>query len=184
MKKDIKKFLEFNGKSIHFLAVDGEYWIALKPISDALGILWRHQHTKLQNGEDIYGELSRDHGMVAADGKVRNMTSLPERFVYGWIFSIPFTNTMSDETKQNLKAYKMECCDILYNHFHGAILGRKELLSEKAKTQIEIDSCMNTLNPEVAFKLQQAEKKLNQVNLELRKLDIQVMEEEKTLFDT
>jgi hypothetical protein len=184
MKQQIKKFLEFNGKSIHFLAVDGQYWIALKPICEALGIHWKKQHEKLQNGEDIYGELSTDQGMVAADGKVRNMTSLPEKFIYGWIFSIPFSGSMSDEAKQNLKAYKIECCEILYNHFHGAIVGRKELLSEKAKAQLEIDKCMNTMDPDVAYQLQQAEKKLNQVNNELRKLDLEVIAEEKTLFDT
>ena len=88
--------MEFNGKSIHFLAVDGEYWIALKPICEALGILWRHQHTKLINGDNIFGELYRDHGMVAADERVRNMTCLPERYIYGWIFSIPYSNTMSE----------------------------------------------------------------------------------------
>lgn len=184
MKENTRKFLEFNGKSIQFLSVDGEYWIALKPICDALGILWRHQHTRLQNGEDIYGELSRDHGMVAADLKVRNMTSLPEKFIYGWIFSIPFSGTMSDETKQNLKIYKKECCNLLYEHFHGTITGRKELLSEKAKAQIEIDSCMNTLDPEVAIKLDRAGKRLGQINRQLRESDIEVIEEEKTLFDT
>lgn len=184
MKKDIKKFLEFNGKSIHFLAVDGVYWIALKPICEALGIHWSKQHTKLQNGEDIYGELSTDRYMVASDGKLRNMTSLPEKFIYGWIFSIPFSGSMSDEAKQNLKAYKLECCDILYNHFHGAIVGRKELLSEKAKAELEISKCMNTLNSDVAYTLQQANKKINQVNSKLRELDLEVIEEEKTLFDT
>lgn len=184
MKTSIKKFLEFNGKSIHFLAVDGQYWIALKPICDALGSQWNNQHVKLKNGEDIYGELSRDHEMVAADGRLRKMTSLPEKFVYGWIFSIQFSNTMSDETKQNLKAYKLECCDILYNHFHGAIVGRKELLTEKAKAELEISKCMNTLDSDIAYQIQQATKKTNQINRQLRELDLEVIEEEKTLFDT
>ena len=184
MKKDIRKFLEFNGKSIHFLSVDGEYWIALKPICEALGIHWNKQHEKLQNGDDIYGELSTDRDMVAADRKIRKMTSLPERFIYGWIFSIPFSGSMSDEAKQNLKAYKIECCDILHNHFHGSIIGRKELLSEKAKTQLEIDRCFNTLDPEVALRLDRANSQLNKIKAQLRELDAQVMEEEKTLFDT
>ncbi len=184
MKENTRKFLEFNGKSIHFLAVDGEYWIALKPICDALGILWKKQHEKLQNGEDIYGELSTDRGMVAADLKIRNMTSLPEKFIYGWIFSIPLSGSMSDETKQNLKGYKLECCNLLYEHFHGTITGRKELLSEKAKAQVEIDKCMNTLDPEVAFKLEKASKRLGQINRQLRESDIEVLEEEKTLFDS
>ncbi len=183
-KVEIKMFLEFNGKSINFLAMNGEYWIALKPICDVLGVVWKKQHEKLQNGEDIYGELSTDQGMVAADGKIRNMTSLPEKFIYGWIFSIPYSGTMSDNTKKNLKSYKLECCNLLYEHFHGAITGRKELLSIKAKAQIEIGSCMNTLDPEISLQLERATRRLNRINQELRNLDMEVIEEEKTLFDT
>jgi hypothetical protein len=33
-----QKFLEFNGKKIIFLSVDGTYWIALKPICEALNV--------------------------------------------------------------------------------------------------------------------------------------------------
>ena len=38
MKNSIRKFLEFNGKVIYFLSKDGEYWIAIKPICEALGV--------------------------------------------------------------------------------------------------------------------------------------------------
>lgn len=184
MNEKVKKFLEFNGKSIHFLAVDGEYWIALKPICEALGILWRHQHTKLINGDDIFGELYRDHGMVAADDRVRNMTCLPERYIYGWIFSIPYSNTMSEQTKRNLKTYKKECCDIIYEYFRGAIVGRKKLLEEKAKAQVEISRCMNTMDPDVAYLHQQASLKIIQINNKLRKSDKEVLTEERSLFDS
>ncbi|MEM8568318.1 MAG: hypothetical protein AAGF85_17790 [Bacteroidota bacterium] len=37
MKKH-SKFLEFNGKTIVFLAIDGEYWIALRHICEALNV--------------------------------------------------------------------------------------------------------------------------------------------------
>ena len=37
MKKH-EKFLEFNGKNIVFVNVDGTYWIALRPILDALNM--------------------------------------------------------------------------------------------------------------------------------------------------
>lgn len=33
-----EKFLEFNGNKMFFLKVDGTYWIALKPILDALNL--------------------------------------------------------------------------------------------------------------------------------------------------
>ena len=184
MKKEIRKFLEFNGTSIFFIASDGQFWVALKPICEALGISWKNQHEKLQNSDDIYNELSGDRGIVAADGKIRKMICLPEKFIYGWIFSIPLSGSMSDETKQNLSIYKKECCNVLYEHFHGSITGRKELLSEKAKTELKIDRCYNSIAPEIAFQMDQAKRKIKQLNSQLRELDLGVIAEEKTLFDS
>jgi len=183
MKEEIKKFLEFNGKLIHFLSVDGQYWIALNPICDALGILWKKQHEKLQNGEDIFGELSTDQGMVAADGKVRKMTSLPEKYVYGWIFSIPISGSMSDETKKNLKAYKMECCELLYAHFHGATIQRKELVKQKAANYYEIEALKNKVfSTDEAILLAEAERKQKAIDKSLKNTDYQQFTEEMDLF--
>jgi len=176
MKKEIKKFLEFNGKSIHFLAVDGQYWIAIKPICEALNVDYIRQFKNLQD-DKILGLLLSEQTMVAADGKLRKMTSLPEFYIYGWIFQI-----QSDS--EELAAYKWECYRILYEFFHGSITGRKELLSQKARLQLEIDKCFNTLQPEVALQLDKAKSQLTSINNKLRILDQEVMEEEKTLFDT
>lgn len=176
MKNQTKKFLEFNGKSIHFLAVDGQYWIALKPICEALNVNWDRQYKNLQDDPNLKA-VHAIQPMQAPDNQMRNYVALPEFFIYGWIFSI-------QSASEELAAYKWECYRILYEYFHGAITGRKELLSQKARAQVEIDGCMNTLDPEVAYKYQQANKKMNQINRELRELDLEVMEEEKTLFDT
>ena len=176
MKKSTAKFLEFNGKSIHFLAVDGVYWIALKPICEALNVNWDRQYKNLQDDQNLKAAHAIQP-MQAPDNQLRNYVALPEFFVYGWIFSI-------QSASEELAAYKWECYEILFNHFRGNIIDRKDLLSEKVKAQIEKDICLNTLDPEVAYKLQQAEKKIKHVNNELRKLDAEVMEEEKTLFDS
>lgn len=32
MENQIKKFFEFNGKNVYFKAIDGKWWIAIKPI--------------------------------------------------------------------------------------------------------------------------------------------------------
>lgn len=176
MKNQIKKFLEFNGKSIHFLAVDGQYWIALKPICEALNVNWNRQFQNLKEDKNLQAAFANQQMQVPGD-QLRNYVCLPEFFVYGWIFSI-----QSDS--EELAAYKWECYRILYEHFHGAITGRKELLSEKARLQLEIDSCLNTLDPEVALRLERAKTRLNSINGKLRTLDAEVMEEEKTLFDT
>lgn len=176
MKNQIKKFLEFNGKSIHFLAVDGEYWIALKPICEALNVDYIRQFKNLQEDE-ILSQLLSEQTMVAADNKMRKMVCLPEFFIYGYIFSI-------QSASKELQGYKLECYRILYEHFHGAITGRKELLSAKARVQLEINKCFNTLDPIVALQLDKATRQMNKVNAQLRSLDLEVIEEEKTLFDS
>jgi len=176
MKNQIKKFLEFNGKTIYFLAVDGQYWIALKPICEALNVNWNRQFQNLKEDKNLCQQFAEQQ-MVAADGKLREMTSLPEFYIYGWIFQI-----QSDS--EELAAYKWECYRVLYEHFHGVITGRKELLSQKARVQLEIDKCFNTLDPEVALRLDRANSQINKINSQLRSLDLDVMEEEKTLFDS
>lgn len=176
MKTEVKKFLEFNGKVIYFVAADGQYWIAMKPICEALGVNYNRQFQNLKE-DKILSQLFAEQQMVAADGKLRKMVCLPEFFIYGWIFSI---QSQSEELQQ----YKLECYQVLYEHFHGTIAGRKDLLKQKAQAQIEIDQVMNTLAPEAAFKLQQAQKRLNQTTTRLRQLDHEAIQEEKTLFDT
>lgn len=176
MKAEIKKFLEFNGKIIFFLAVDGQYWIALKPICDALNVDYIRQYKNLTD-DKILSQLLSEQTMVAADGKLRKMVCLPEFFIYGYIFSI-------QSSSEELQLYKLECYRVLYEHFHGSILGRKELLSQKARLQMEVDKCFNTLDPEVALQLQRSTTAINSINARLRKLDTEVIEEERNLFDT
>ena len=156
MNKKVEKFLEFNGKRIVMLGKDGVWWIAIKPICEALGVDYRNQ-AKVVTKSKILGQLWSDQNMVAADGKIRNMTSLPEFAIYGWIFQI-------ESAAEGLEEYKWECYRVLYEHFHGTITGRKELLTEKAKAELEIDRCLNTLDPDVAFRYDKAIKVRQKIN--------------------
>jgi len=174
MNKKVSKFLEFNGKTLVFLSKDSQYWIALKPICEALNIDYVQQFKNAQNSP-IYGELLCNHTMVAADGKSRKMASLPEEWIYGWIMQL-------QSNSSELNEYKKECHRILFKYFHGAITGRKELLTQKAKAQMEIDQVINSLNPDLALKLERNRKILNRVNSELRKMDSELIEEERDLF--
>ncbi len=176
MKKEIKKFLKFNDKTIYFVTANGQYWIALKPICEALNVNWNRQFQNLKNDE-ILGAVFAKQQMQAPDNQLRNYVALPEFFVYGWIFQI-------QSASPELLKYKWECYKVLYEHFHGAIAGRKDLLTIKAKAQVEIYSVMNRLDPEDALKIDRAQKKINAVNVKLRKLDTEIIEEEKTLFNT
>lgn len=174
MKNEVKKFLEFNGKVIYFVAIDGQYWIALKPICEALGVNWDRQYKNLKDDE-ILKAAQAVQPMQAPDGQIRNYVALPEFFIYGWIFDI-------QSSSEGLKQYKWECYRVLYEHFHGMIGGRKDLLKQKAEAQLEIDRIYNSFSPEQALALSKANKRINAINAELRKLDAQVMDEERDLF--
>jgi hypothetical protein len=56
MKQSIKKFLEFNGKDILFFYIDGQYWVSLKPICEALNVQWVRQFKNLKEHK-ILGQL-------------------------------------------------------------------------------------------------------------------------------
>jgi hypothetical protein len=174
MKQQVSKFLEFNGKTLVFLAVDGQYWIALKPICEVLGVDFSRQLRTLKE-DPIFCQLWSLQTIVAADEKSRQMASLPEKWIYGWIFQL---QSKSPELLQ----YKKLCYEVLNDYFHGTITGRKELLSLKAKAQVEIDRVMNGLGPNDAITIDRASKVINQVNARLRALDGDVLEEERNLF--
>lgn len=176
MKKEIKKFLEFNGKVIYFIAIDGQYWIALKPICEALNVNWNRQFQNLKKDENLKAVFAVQQ-MQAPDNQLRNYIALPEFFIYGWLFQL-----QSDSPE--LQNYKWECYRVLYEHFHGMIGGRKDLLKQKAEAQIEIDRIYNSLTTDQAIAIDKSRRRINQVNAELRKLDERVIEEERDLFST
>lgn len=131
MEKDLKKFLEFNGKSIYFLAKDGQNWVALKPICESLNVNWNRQFQNLKE-DDFLGQLFAEQQMVGADGRIRKMISLPEKWVYGWLFSIRSEST-------ELKNYKVKCYELLYDYFRGAMTERLQLLRVKTSAELKLE---------------------------------------------
>lgn len=91
MKND--KFLNLNGKSIFFQHHDGKFWIAIKPICELLKVDYIQVFKNLKE-DKILSQLLCDHTMVGADNRKRKMISLPEKYIYGWMFSL---QSKSDE---------------------------------------------------------------------------------------
>src|SRR5437899_12441945 len=130
MEQNIEKFLDFNGKKIYFKSFDGIYYIAIKPICEALNVNYDRQYRNLKSDEILGGVCAKQH-IHDASFRLQEMICLPEYYVYGWLFSI------QSESK-DLKHYKWKCYEILYNYFHGAITERTSYLKEKTKTEYEI----------------------------------------------
>lgn len=170
-----EKFLKFNEKSIYFQSYDGQFWIAIKPICDALNIDYSRQLRTIKS-DDILSELWSLQTMVGADNKIREMASLPEMYIYGWIFSV-------QSQSAELKEYKKDCYNILFNYFHGTITGRKNLLKEKVQVNFELAEAENQLAENEAFiKIQNLKKKQTTINGRLKSNDNQAMKEVIDLF--
>jgi hypothetical protein len=175
MDQQIKKFLEFNGKTIYFLAKDGQYWIAVKPICEALGVDYIQQFKNVKKEKILAGALCK-HTIHDTTNRLQEMVCLPEFYIYGWLFSVR-------SGSKGLEAYKWKCYEVLYNHFHGTIGGRKDLIREEVKIQLERDRLINELSrtPEY-IQLQELNAKSKKIKTDLRLMDNSLFTEQLSLF--
>lgn len=113
-----------NGINIVTVQHQGEIYVPIKPICKAIGVNYTTQLEKLKS-HPILSSTIPLRGTVGADGKDREMVCLPLKYVYGWLFTINPGN-VSEEARQNVVKYQMECYDVLYRHFSGALRRRLE----------------------------------------------------------
>jgi hypothetical protein len=129
MNKQIVNFLEFKGKNIVYLTVHGKYWIAIKPVCEALNIDYIRQFKKLKHDAALTSALSKKTMQIPGDDQFREYICLPEEYIYGWIFSI-------QSGSRELQEYRAECYHVLYEHFHGIITRRSKLIKEKVNASV------------------------------------------------
>lgn len=111
---------------------NGEKRVAIKPICEALGISHKVQIDRLKEDPLLSSTvlLSRT---VGADGKSREMVSIPLRFVFGWLFRIDSRN-VAEGARAAVEDYQLQCYNALYNFFtrHEEFLEyRQQLIDEK-----------------------------------------------------
>lgn len=176
MENKFEKFLEFNGKTLLFLTKDGKYWIAIKPVCEALNVDYIRQFKNIKE-DKILGAALSNQTMQAEDDQPRNWASLPEKFFYGWLFSIK-----SDSSE--LEEYKWKCYEILYDYFKGSITKRMEVLKEKTLANIEIKKLEEALLESKEYKdLQEYQKIHKEANSKLLKLDKEIITQQLTLWE-
>jgi hypothetical protein len=171
MKQEIVKFY---GKEISCVRVDTQIMVGVKPICENIGLDFQNQYELIKN-DDILNELYGVHHIVAADGKEREMNCIPLEFIPGWLFQVKITNTMSENTKVELKRYKVECHSVLANHFFGNFKKQLEANEIEIKLLEEIND-LNEVKNRAASELREKKAKLDKIREERLK-------NEPTLFD-
>lgn len=94
--------------------------VAMKPICEALGLQWESQYNRIQRNPVLASTISM-MDMVAADGKQREMLTLPIEMLHGWLFGIEVSR-VKEELRPMLLTYQRECYMVLDGYFRR---GRK-----------------------------------------------------------
>ena len=138
MNQSNAHFLEFSGKKIYFTRINGIYWIVIKSVCEALEVNFNRQYQNMRDDKILRSKFAKQQILIPGDTQPRKYVCIPEKYVYGWIFSI---KSDSDE----LWTYKEDCYEALYNTFHKVITKRAELYGEIAKATKELNQCKNKL---------------------------------------
>jgi len=110
---------------------NGEKLIPVKPICQALGIAFEVQLRRLKS-DPILNSVVTTRVTTGADGKQYEMTVIPYRYVFGWLFRIDSRN-VKEEAREAVERYQLECYDALFNHFtrHEEFLEYRDTVVEE-----------------------------------------------------
>ena len=137
------KYIEFKGKKIVFEQKKSINWITIRSVCEAIGVNYNRQFQNIKEDPILRSAFAKQQMQVPGDNQKREVLCLPEKYVYGWIFSIK-------SESPELLVYKEECYHVLANHFKGIIKSQTELYTEIAKERRKIQQCEKVLadNPE------------------------------------
>ena len=135
-----------------------EKLVPIRPICDALGVDFEGQRQRISRDE-ILNSVAFMTKATGADGKQYEMSCLPLKFVFGWLFTID-TSRVNEEAREAVITYKLKCYDVLYNYF----VEYSDFVEARAKAmdrQLEIYQDLQRKFKEARFSMDEAKKKLN-----------------------
>lgn len=171
---------KINGADIVTVDRDGETFVPIKPICQALGINYTTQLEKLQNDETLSTSVVPLRGTTGADGKAYGMVCIPVKYVFGWLFTINPKN-VAPEAREAVKAYRNTCYDILYEHFVGQAKRQREQLEAEKRL---LDGKAEELNAIENYKkcIASCSAKIKRYDAQLEQLQTERLNPQPTLF--
>jgi len=106
----------FHDDTLYLVEHQGEPYVPVRPINDALGIDWKNQTVKLKEPRWKCGVITT----VAQDGKQREMLCLPLRKLPGWLYSISPAKVRPD-IRPKLERYQEECDEVLWRYWNEGV---------------------------------------------------------------
>jgi hypothetical protein len=113
--KQAMQTIGFYGKQIMTTEVDGEHYVAMKPVCENIGLDWNSQRLKTNKHPVLSCTTMLKHGGTE-DGKSRKMLMLPIKHLHGWLFTVD-SNRVKLEIRDRLIVYQKECFDVLHEYW-------------------------------------------------------------------
>lgn len=163
---------KINGVDIVTVDKDGETYVPIKPVCDALGIDAKSQRAKLQEDE-FFASTGVIITSVAADEKEREMYCIRLRDVYGWLATIN-PGKVAPEAREAVTHYRRECYDVLYEHFTCSL--RRTIETNEAEIEL-----LRRINSAIADE-KEAKERRKKAEKDLDKLRVERLNPQPTLF--
>jgi len=106
---------KINNVAIQMVSDSNEKFIPIRPICEALGIDIHSQRKRIERDE-ILNSVGVIMTATGTDKKQYEMYCIPFKFVFGWLFTID-TSRINEDAREAVIKYKLECYNVLYNHF-------------------------------------------------------------------
>jgi len=107
----MQKFLDLHGKQILFTYVEGQYWVAIKPICEALDVNYNRQFQNIKKDYDL-SELFAEQQTHDSINRLQEMVCLTKKLIYGWLLSMNYTVItahLPQKTERTGKPYQLFC---------------------------------------------------------------------------
>lgn len=136
-------------------------YVAIRPIADFIGLDWGSQYNRIRR-DDILNEESRLVLMAGADGKQREMFSLPLELLPGWLFGVT-PGRARPEYREKLTQYRRDCFRVLWRAFQSELAqyspgdtssltqvrGLALAVAQMAEQQMELQAQVTTANEKI-----------------------------------
>jgi P22_AR N-terminal domain len=120
----------FHGAQLYGEVIDTVVYVALKPISDAMGLSWHGQLERAKR-DPILREGIRVIRIPFERGGTQSAVGLQLKYVNGWLFKIESRRIKDLAVRERVQIYQRECYEVLYRHFSDE---RDRLVKEANET--------------------------------------------------
>lgn len=125
--------VDFRQDTLFAVERDDGVFVAIKPICDAMGLVWRAQWKRLQ--EDAIFSEGITVAVMPSVGGAQETTLLKLELVNGWLLSIDDKRIPDPTVRDRVLTYKRECYGVLFHHFYGRAARPAELIDPPQQTE-------------------------------------------------